>query len=171
MPGVDTGGPLSPRDHEVTVAVRGMRRTAQRHMVHEAIVQLGGHCTADQITAELRRTRPSFPRSTVYRGLEALTASGAVYAAHLGEGATHYELASGDHHHAVCMVCGGVLHIEEALVTDLESHLQEEHHFQPSRTEVLVVGVCESCARNPGQKGAHRPTLEHVHHHGAAARR
>src|SRR5258708_30055396 len=105
-----------------------MRRTSQRTMVYETIVRLGGHCTADQITEELRHSRPTFPRSTVYRGLEALTAAGSVYAAHLGEGATHYELASGDHHHAVCKVCGGVLHIEEDLVNTLEHHLEGQHH-------------------------------------------
>ncbi len=141
-----------------------MRRTSQRTMVYEAIVRLGGHCTADQITEDLRRSRPTFPRSTVYRGLEALTAAGSVYAAHLGEGATHYELASGDHHHAVCKVCGGVLHIEEDLVNSLENHLEGQHHFKPMRTEVLVVGICESCLQSPGQKGARHPTLEHVHH-------
>jgi Fur family ferric uptake transcriptional regulator len=141
-----------------------MRRTAQRTMLYEAIVRLGGHCTADQITEELRRSRPSFPRSTVYRGLEALTASGSIYAAHLGEGATHYELATGDHHHAVCQVCGGVLHIEEGLVTALENHLEEQHRFKPARTEVLVVGICETCSRAPSPKGARRPTLDHVHH-------
>ncbi|HLZ94351.1 MAG TPA: transcriptional repressor [Candidatus Dormibacteraeota bacterium] len=141
-----------------------MRRTEQRTMVYDAIVRLGGHCTADQITEEVRRAKPAFPRSTVYRGLEALTASGALYAAHLGEGATHYELASGDHHHAVCSVCGGVMHIEEDLVADLESHLEHQHHFQPARTEVLVVGVCEACAKAPGRKAERHPTLEHVHH-------
>ena len=145
-------------------AAAGIRRTAQRSMVYQAIVRLGGHCTADQITEELRRARPTFPRSTVYRGLEALTAAGSIYAAHLGEGATHYELASGEHHHAVCQVCGGVLHIEEDVVTAIEDHLEHEHRFKPARTEVLVVGVCESCAREPGAKAAKRPTLEHVHH-------
>ena len=102
----------------------GMRRTAQRTKVYNAIVSLGGHCTAEEIAAELHKTKPGFPRSTVYRALEALTASGSVYAAHLGEGPTHYELASGDHHHAVCQVCGGVLHIQEELVNLLESHLE-----------------------------------------------
>lgn len=145
-------------------ATAGMRRTAQRSMVYQAIVKLGGHCTADQITEELRRSRPTFPRSTVYRGLEALTAAGSIYAAHLGEGATHYELASGEHHHAVCQVCGGVLHIEEDVVTAIEDHLEHQHRFKPARTEVLVVGVCEGCAREPGAKTAKRPTLEHIHH-------
>src|SRR5438067_11873397 len=141
-----------------------MRRTAQRSMVYEAIVRLGGHCTADQITEELRRTKPTFPRSTVYRGLEALTAAGSLYAAHLGEGATHYELASGDHHHAVCRICGGVQHIEEELVSDLEKHLESEHRFRPARTEVLVIGVCDGCSRAPAPKvDARHPTLEHTH--------
>ena len=145
-------------------ATTGMRRTAQRSMVYQAIVQLGGHCTADQITEELRRTRPTFPRSTVYRGLEALTAAGTIYAAHLGEGATHYELASGEHHHAVCQVCGGVLHIQEELVSELENHLQEGHHFKPVRTEVLVVGICDSCSRNPAPRAARRRTIDaHLH--------
>jgi len=151
------------------VLAPGMRRTAQRQMVYDTIVKLGGHCTADEITAELHRTRPGFPRSTVYRALDALTASGSVYAAHLGEGPTHYELASGDHHHAVCQVCGGVLHIEEEHVSKLESHLEELHNFKPVRTEVLVVGVCDSCSRTPGRKSAHRHTLAHIHHAGGDA--
>src|ERR1700737_3480145 len=138
----------------------GMRRTAQRTMVYNAIVRLGGHCTAHEITGELHTTPPRLPRSTVYRSLEALTASGSVYAAHLGDGPTHYELASGDHHHAVCQMCGGVLHIEEELVSALETHLEEGHHFKPLRTEVLVVGVCDSCSRNPGQKEARRRTID-----------
>lgn len=142
----------------------GMRRTEQRTMVYNAIVRLGGHCTADEIAAELHRTKPGFPRSTVYRALEALTASGSVYAAHLGEGPTHYELASGDHQHAVCQVCGGVLHIQEEFVSELEKHLEEGHRFRPVRTEVLVVGVCEDCSRNPGKPAAPRRTID-AHHH------
>ena len=142
----------------------GMRRTAQRTMVYQAIVRLGGHCTAEEIAAEIHKSKPGFSRSTVYRALEALTASGSVYAAHLGEGPTHYELASGDHHHAVCQVCGGVLHIEEEVVGELESHLQEGHRFRPVRTEVLVVGVCDECSRAPGKTPVRRRTID-AHHH------
>jgi Fur family transcriptional regulator, ferric uptake regulator len=143
---------------------RGMRRTAQRTMVYNAIVKLGGHCTAEEIATELHRTKPGFPRSTVYRALDALTASGSVYAAHLGEGPTHYELASGDHHHAVCQVCGGVMHIEEELVSALETHLAEGHRFKPVRTEVLVIGVCDECSRNPAPHQTRRRMIDDHHH-------
>jgi Fe2+ or Zn2+ uptake regulation protein len=144
----------------------GMRRTAQRTMVYNAIVRLGGHCTADQIAHELHKSRPGFPKSTVYRALEALTASGSVYAAHLGEGPTHYELASGDHQHAVCQVCGGVMHIKEELIHELEAHLEQGHRFKPFRTEVLVVGVCAECSRNPTQPAVRRRTIDEHHHEG-----
>ena len=143
----------------------GMRRTAQRSMVYNAIVGLGGHCTADEIAAELHKTQPRFPRSTVYRALEALTASGSVFAAHLGEGPTYYELASGDHHHAVCQVCGGVMHVQEELVHELEHHLEEGHGFKPVRTEVLVVGVCDDCSRNPAPPALRRRMIDPQHRH------
>ena len=57
----------------------GMRQTRQRQQVWEAIRQLGGHCTADEITAELQRSRPGFSRSTVYRALEFLQDQGLVH--------------------------------------------------------------------------------------------
>jgi Fe2+ or Zn2+ uptake regulation protein len=69
----------------------------------------------------------------------------------------------------VCQLCGGVLHIEEALVSELEKHLEGTHRFTPVHTEVLVVGVCETCSRTPGRKSVHRHTLEHVHHAGGGS--
>ena len=143
----------------------GMRRTAQRTMVYNAVVGLGGHCTADEIAAEVRKTQPRFPRSTVYRALDALTASGSVFAAHLGDGPTYYELASGEHHHAVCQVCGGVMHVQEELVHALEQHLEQGHGFKPVRTEVLVVGVCDDCSRDPAPPASRRRMIDPHHRH------
>src|SRR5437763_15524313 len=115
----------------------GLRRTAQRERVYNTIVRLGGHCTAEEITIELQRTKPAFPRSTGYRSLEALTASGSVYAAHLGDGPTHYELASGASHRALAQACGGVLYLQEELVADLEAQLEEGYRSKPSLLEAL----------------------------------
>jgi Fur family transcriptional regulator, ferric uptake regulator len=140
----------------------GMRQTRQRQQVWEAIRQLGGHCTADEITAELQRSRPGFSRSTVYRALEALSASGALHGVRLGEGPVHYEVAGEEHQHAICQVCQGILHIEQSLVSELESHLEEHHRFKPLRTDVVVVGICDTCLR-ARSKPPRRRTLDHVH--------
>jgi Fe2+ or Zn2+ uptake regulation protein len=140
-----------------------MRQTRQRQQVWEAIQRLGGHCTADEITAELQRDRPGFSRSTVYRALEALSTSGALHGVRLGDGPVHYEVAGEEHQHAICQVCQGILHIEHGLVTELEAHLEERHRFKPVRTEVLVVGVCDACTRGRARRPTHRRTLDHVH--------
>ena len=88
----------------------------------------------------------------------ALTSAGALHAVRLGEGPVHYESATGEHQHAVCQVCNGVLHIEHDVVRELEDHLEQLHRFRTVRTEVLVVGVCDTCARarGHGHGGRHR---------------
>lgn len=141
----------------------GLRQTPQRQLVWQAIEDLGGHCTADEIASHVQSIDAGLARSTVYRALEALAASGAVHAVRLGGGAVHYELAGEEHHHAVCQMCEGVLHIEEDLVHDLEHHLEELHRFHPMRAEVLVVGVCDACARTRGKRPTKRRVLDHVH--------
>lgn len=140
----------------------GMRQTRQRQQVWEVVLALGGHCTADEITTAIQRHQPSFPRSTVYRTLDALTASGALHAVRLGDGAARYEVATEPHQHAICQVCERVFHVEQALLEELERHLRDHHRFTPLRTEVVVVGICDDCAEGHGPPPGPR-TVEHRH--------
>jgi Fur family ferric uptake transcriptional regulator len=146
----------------------GMRQTLPRRLVWEALSRLGPHCTAEEIASDLDDRQLQIPRSSVYRALEALTASGAVRVVHFGGGAARYELAGEEHRHAVChaicQVCHGILHLEESLVQDLESHLRQDHRFAPAQTEVVVVGVCAQCARTGHRGKPERRTLEHIHY-------
>jgi Fe2+ or Zn2+ uptake regulation protein len=145
----------------------GQRQTPQRRLVWETITALGPHCTADEIAAKIEAARPGFPRSTVYRALEAFTIAGALRPVRFGGGATHYEIAGEDHQHAICERCEGIIHLEDSLLRELEDHLEELHHFHPRRTDVLVMGVCAACARAADGKGrpkVHKRNLEHVHY-------
>lgn len=141
----------------------GMRQTRQRRLVWDAVQRLGGHCTADQIAAEAAKSEPGLARSTIYRALDALTSAGALHAVRLGDGPVRYELAGEAHQHAVCQVCDAVFHIEHDLVRELEEHLEQHHRFRPVRTEVLVVGVCDACARGRPARGSARRAAPHVH--------
>ena len=122
--------------------------------------------TDDEITAQIQSDQPAFPRSTVYRALDAFTIAGALRPVRFGSGPTHYEIAGEDHQHAICERCAGITHLEDSLLRELEDHLEERHHFRPSRTDVLVIGVCATCAR-AGDGVPSRPgkrNLEHVHY-------
>lgn len=146
----------------------GQRQTPQRRLVWDAITELGPHCTADEIAAQIQAAHPKFQRSTVYRALEAFTMAGALRPVRFGAGPTHYEVAGEDHQHAVCEVCEGIIHLEDSLLVELGQHLEELHHFKPTRTEVLVVGTCEACrdasaTQVPAPRGG-RHNLAHVHY-------
>ena len=141
-----------------------MRQTRQRLVVWQTVRGLGGHSTADEIMTAIQKTEPGIARSTVYRALDALAGSGALHAVRLGDGPIHYEISSEEHQHAICQVCEGVLHLEHELVRELESHLEERHHFKPVRTDVLVMGICDSCARARGRRPTKRRDLGHVHY-------
>jgi Fe2+ or Zn2+ uptake regulation protein len=140
-----------------------MRQTRQRQAVWTALGRLQSHSTADEIVAEVRRLEPGFSRSTVYRALEALTASGAARAVRLGQGPVRYERSGEEHQHAVCQLCEGVFHLEHELVAELERHLEQHHRFRPLRTEVLVSGVCDACSRAGRPRNPRKRTLDHVH--------
>ena len=100
----------------------------------------------------IRLRDPSFPRSTVYRALDALAAAGSLHAVRLGEAATRYEVAGREHQHAVCRRCQGVLHLEHDLIRGLEADLSRRHGFRPERADVLVVGVCSACSAPADQR-------------------
>lgn len=138
----------------------GRRQTEPRRLVWQTISALGPHCTADEIVARLQAERPGFSRSTVYRALEVFTAAGSLRSVRLGSGPAHFEIAGEDHQHAICERCHGILHVEDSLVRELETHLAELHHFQPLRTEVLVIGTCHACSAGTR---AGRKNLGHVH--------
>ena len=55
------------------------------------------------------------------------------------------------------------MHIQEELVAELEAHLEEGHRFKPVRTEVLVVGVCDECSRNPAPPASRRRVIDPHH--------
>jgi len=143
-----------------------MRQTLPRRLVWEAMARLGPHCTAEEIAADLEAHSISVPRSSVYRALEALEDSGAVKAVHFGGGPARYEPTGEDHQHAVCQVCRGILHLENALIRELEEHLEQDHHFTPVRTDVTVVGICAHCAEAESSPPNLGPShnLEHVHY-------
>jgi Fe2+ or Zn2+ uptake regulation protein len=130
------GPPLEP----------GKRQTRQRRLVWQAIREIGPHCTADEVTAWVKRADPRIARSTVYRILATMTGSGDLLAARLDAGALRYELAAVEHHHAVCQVCGTVTHLGDELVKTLERHLAATLGFRAVRTDLTVAGICRGCA-------------------------
>jgi Fur family ferric uptake transcriptional regulator len=128
-----------------TLRARGLRLTAQRQLVLEAVYRLG-HATPDQVHAEVARTAAGINITTVYRTLELLEELGLVTHTHLSHGAPTYHGVSEEQHvHLVCRTCGGVDDIPAGVLDGLAQTLEREKSFSVDRGHVALFGVCGQC--------------------------
>lgn len=125
---------------------RGLRLTAQRQLVLEAVYALG-HATPDQVHAEVAKTAAGVNITTVYRTLELLEELGLVTHAHLSHGSTTYHGVTEDQHvHLVCRSCGEVTECSSRLLAPLADTLQQEDGFLVDIGHVALFGLCAGCA-------------------------
>ena len=54
--------------------MRTTRNTLQREIVHQTILSMQGHVTADMVYERIHAAHPSISRATVYRNLRMLEA-------------------------------------------------------------------------------------------------
>jgi len=124
---------------------RGLRLTAQRQLVLEAVASLG-HATPDQVHAEVAKTAAGVNITTVYRTLELLEELGLVTHAHLSHGApTFHAVGEEQHVHLVCRVCGHVSEVDSAALAPLAADLEREQGFLVDIGHVALFGICSAC--------------------------
>jgi Fe2+ or Zn2+ uptake regulation protein len=128
---------------------RGGRITTSRRAILEAFLGVGGHVTAEALTARVQVGQPDVHESTVYRFLDELERLGVVDHVHLGHGPAVYHLASDAHHHLVCDGCGTVTEVPDEVFADLRARLEAEFGFALQPRHFAVTGHCRSCATRP----------------------
>jgi Fur family transcriptional regulator, ferric uptake regulator len=123
---------------------RGLRLTAQRQLVLEAVYDLG-HATPEQVHNAVREVAAGVNITTIYRTLELLEKLGLVTHTHLSHGSPTYHAAGDDQHvHLVCRACGAVTEIEPGLLQPLVEQL-ERRGFLVDVGHVALFGVCAGC--------------------------
>ncbi|HEU4423823.1 MAG TPA: transcriptional repressor [Pilimelia sp.] len=123
---------------------RGLRLTAQRQLVLEAVRELG-HATPEQVHATVREVAAGVNISTVYRTLELLEELGLVIHTHLSHGSPTYHAAEEAHVHLVCRSCGVVGEMDPKLFRPLAATLEAERGFLVDIGHVALFGVCAAC--------------------------
>lgn len=125
---------------------RGLRLTAQRQLVLEAVYDLG-HATPDQVHCKVAETAAGVNISTVYRTLELLEEVGLVTHTHLSHGApTYHAAAEAQHVHLVCRGCGRIDEVEPGVLDGVTASLKAERGFQVDVGHVSFFGECRDCA-------------------------
>ncbi len=124
---------------------KGLRLTAQRQLVLDAVHELG-HATPDQVHAKVSKVAAGVNITTVYRTLELLEELGLVTHAHLSHGApTYHSVGEAQHIHLVCRACGGLTEIPSSTLAQLARTLDGEYGFLLDVGHVALFGVCAEC--------------------------
>src|SRR6202049_1950590 len=125
---------------------RGYRLTPQRHMILSVIQEADEHLSIEQITDRVQILNPYVSLSTIYRTLELLRELGLVRENHMPGEQPRYEAAEGQaHHHLVCRRCHATIHLDAALLGNLNEQLQEQYHFHNLTLDLVAAGYCDAC--------------------------
>ena len=125
---------------------RGLRLTAQRRVVAEALEGEHVHLTAEQVYERAATRLPEISRATVYNTLNQFQELGEVREVTLDAGPKRYDPNSlQPHNHLLCERCG----IVRDVVPKGELFLPQDqcHGFAVNDIEVTFRGLCSTCAR------------------------
>lgn len=106
------------------------------------------HFTADEVWANMMPHGVS--RATVYRRLERFVEDGILVKFNFGNGVgACYQLCSdlkcSNVFHFVCTKCKSVEHLDCAVLSQIQSHLNEDHGLFFDNTRTVFYGVCGRC--------------------------
>ncbi|HEX5040196.1 MAG TPA: Fur family transcriptional regulator [Candidatus Limnocylindria bacterium] len=126
---------------------RGLRSTAQRRAVIEALAIADGHVTGAELVERCRRVDPTTTPSTVYRTLDVLEELGLVRHLHGADGREEYHvLPTQQHGHLYCASCGSTIEIDAPRAAEIESAVRRADGFEVEIDHVTLVGRCRECA-------------------------
>lgn len=124
----------------------GYRLTLARQAVITALLNSGGHMSADALAEIVRADAPQVGRMTVYRTLDLLSELALVRPIYQGSGAAHYILMdSGHHHHLVCSVCHTVIEFDDCILQGIEQAIGQRFQFDVKGHLLEFYGRCQNC--------------------------
>jgi Fur family ferric uptake transcriptional regulator len=145
-----TGPPLAVADMDSAVELlrsRGLRVSAARRLVLEALFVADGPISADRIAGGIAGRLPRSDLASVYRNLETLESVGLVRHFHLGHGPGLYGLAGGDEpEYLVCASCDAIRAVEAEAMGRVRSLIENEFGYAASFSHFPIVGLCAECA-------------------------
>jgi Fe2+ or Zn2+ uptake regulation protein len=123
--------------------------TSQRVVLHDALVELGRHVSADELLGAVGGRLPGLSLPTVYATLELFEELGLVRRVPGAGGAALWDPRRDQHHHLACRRCGRVEDLEVEVDADGALAAARRGGFVPDHAGLLVSGLCRACARLP----------------------
>ena len=145
-----------PEDLSTAMALmrgRGLRVSAARRLVLEALLAADGPMSAEQIAEGIGGRVPSSDIGSVYRNLQALEDIGVVRHVHLGHGPGLHALAmTGEREYLTCERCADYRAVSAEELDAVRGLIEHQFGYRASFIHFPIVGLCASCAAEVGEQ-------------------
>ncbi|MCL5097167.1 MAG: transcriptional repressor [Candidatus Omnitrophica bacterium] len=138
------------------LAKSGYRSTPQRRVVYRLLQQNVDHPTANEVFLRARQALPGISMATVYNCLEALVQCGLIRQVNLDRTASRYCANMDEHCHFCCECCGSLFDVHCASDA-VRRQAQLPPGFQATRYELVIRGICATCAAERRPQREQRP--------------
>jgi Fur family transcriptional regulator, ferric uptake regulator len=158
-----TGPSLDAPDLESAVGAlraKGLRVSAARRLVLEALYGAPGPVTAEQIADGLAGKLPRSDLASVYRNLETLEDVGLIRHFHLGHGPGLYAPSgAGQREYLVCDSCNTVTAVDAEEMEPVRALIEKRFGYEARFSHFPILGLCAECAREepPDHTHGRRP--------------
>jgi Fur family transcriptional regulator, ferric uptake regulator len=131
---------------------RGLRVSAARRLVLEALLAADGPMSAEQIAEGIGGRVPCSDIGSVYRNLQSLEDIGVVRHVHLGHGPGLHALAvTGEREYLTCERCADYKAVAPEELDAVRQLIEREFGYRARFTHFPIVGLCPSCAAAVGR--------------------
>jgi Fur family transcriptional regulator, ferric uptake regulator len=155
LPVTHAAAPVDAADLDAAVATvraAGLRATAARRLVLEALWKASEPLSAEQLS---EAAGDGSDVASVYRNLEAFERIGLIRHFHVGHGPGLYARTSlGDREYLICDVCGRHEAVEPARLDRVRELIRRDFGHEASFTHFPIGGLCAACARKAGDGSA-----------------
>jgi Fe2+ or Zn2+ uptake regulation protein len=153
--GIGRGG-TQPRE---ALRARGMRLTAQRRLILEALRATDVHPSAASVYRHVRRRLPGVSLATVYRNLRMLAAQG-LLAARADAAGMRFDGNTAPHDHFTCQACGRIYDVPPLAGSSVRRAVSRRTGFEVLDHRIEFYGRCPRCRRRGGRVSARRTKEE-----------
>ena len=124
------------------------RNTIQKSLVHNAVVSLHGHATADEAYEVIKEEHSSIGRGTVYRNLRILAEEGLIRKVEIPSGPDRFDFTLEKHYHVRCVRCNNIFDVDFDVIPNLISRIKNKNGIRFIDYDILFKGICSDCQKN-----------------------
>jgi Fur family ferric uptake transcriptional regulator len=128
------------------LTANGLKRSEQREVILDAFLRSEQHLSVDDLHQLVARKRPDIGRTTVYRTLKLLQASGLARELALdGQNRFEQDYKREHHDHFICKSCGAIFEFHSEQIERLQDEIASGLGFEILGHRHQIYGSCSRC--------------------------